>query len=81
MRVLKADIIEMKYTEDYGRVEAAVNLVAKPRQGHPPQRLRILTNQPLQGRRPLEERLIEDAIRLAKHFAGPNDRSNSAMAA
>ena len=64
MRVLEANLTNIAYAADFGRVEATVSLLVKTT-GQPPRRVRVNTSQPLKGKDPLEERLISDAIRLA----------------
>jgi hypothetical protein len=66
MRIIETRVADMHYDPDFGRVEAAVTLIVKPQAGQPARRLRLRTNVPLKGARPLEERLAEDAVRLAR---------------
>ncbi|WP_172298693.1 hypothetical protein [Pseudoruegeria sp. HB172150] len=69
MRILESQITDMRYNADFGRVEAAVSLLVKPQAGQPPRSMRMRTSQPLEGSTPLEDRLKEDAIRLAQSLA------------
>ena len=64
MRVLEANLSDIRYDADFGRVEAAVTLLIKS-PGIPARPIRVKTNQPLHGSAPLQDRLISDAIRLA----------------
>lgn len=66
MRVLETRITDMRYDADFGRVEACVTLIVKPRPGQPARRLCLRTSQPLLGPSPVEKRLAGDAIRLAE---------------
>ncbi len=66
MRIIETRVADMHYDADFGRVEAAVTLIVKPQPGQPTRRLRLRTNVPLKGARPVEERLAEDAVRLAR---------------
>ena len=67
MRVLEANLSDIRYNADFGRVEASVTLLIKS-PGMPARPIRVKTNQPLTGSAPLQHRLISDAIRLADHM-------------
>jgi hypothetical protein len=74
MIVLQSTIDRVHRDRDFGRVEATVTLVAKTQTGQPPRLVRIRTSVPARGVVPLRERLIQDAVRLARHLprrAGP----------
>lgn len=60
----------MAYDADFDRVEASVILIVKPRPGQPPRRIQLRTSQPRAGSRAIEDRLAEDAIRLAQAMRG-----------
>ena len=64
MRVLEANLSDLAYDADFGRVEASVTLLVKT-SGQPARPIRVKTSQPLKGQDPLSDRLIVDAIRLA----------------
>jgi len=81
MLVLEAEVSQQSYEVDYDRVEASVSLIVKTRMGQPAHRMRVRTNQPLRGDRPLEERLIEDAIVLARAMVPATRAENLYLAA
>lgn len=71
MRVLEALVGETRYDPDFGQVEARVSLVVKDGTGRVPRRVQVLTSQPVLGEIPLNDRLVADAIRLARHLHKP----------
>ncbi|WP_102108561.1 hypothetical protein [Oceaniglobus roseus] len=68
MLVLETKISRVRRDRDFGQIEARVTLFAKIQAGRPAHPISVLTHVPARGDRPLRERLIEDAIFLARHL-------------
>lgn len=69
MLIFDSKIDRVHRSREFGQIEARITFLAKTAAGRPPQSMRIATHVPIRGNGPLRDRLMRDAMRLARLMA------------